>query len=456
MKKLSFFTKGIALAFGVLMLGACAEENAIMDLAEDNFTKVGQTTIKLEQEPTNDYSAVTFELDVEGIAAALGCDLADIRLAALSEDKTNFDVESTAGNGGFWFNAEGNVIGWGENAAFFVEPENADTLTVFRVGQFPEALVPFQKVSTDIYLLYEKKYYLVKVVLDILEPEVTGIDALTKAGEVAIELEQEPTTNYATLPFTVDIAAIAEALGCEVADVKLGAIDADRNIAGSTANAGGYWLTKEGIATSWNNNSALFIEPDAEGDLANLHAGQFPEAYSAGDVASATVYFLGGDKYYELNVTIKIVAPKVVENFTSVYEQTITLSQSVNNSYAWSKGEAIFEQAGLMLGTNDWKVYGLANVDEEGNLPEGAAKYTKVYTCDPNPGFWLSKDGLNCGWGENAYFGVAVGSVEEGKVTMIQFPERCNVGDTFKTQVFLVNEDDGNMITINIVYNVIE
>jgi len=455
MKKLSII---LSSALGLLLLASCNEDNAVVPASTivNQYYLSGEEVINIEQVPTTDYSAVEITPNVEAMTAALGCEMADIRLAALTSEELNFDGSPTAGNGGFWFNKDGYIIIYGENSAFFIEPAAEGDYSLLRVGQMPNVLVPGDVVSAELYFLKGIHYYKVTVNLTIVEPVVYPLSDYKKVGETTVEIEQDPTKDYSSTEIAVDIEGVATALGCDAAEIELAAVDANENIGDPTANNGGYWLDFDGHVTTWGTNSAAYIEPASWEDRSLLYLGQFPDAYKGGEEATFNVYFLGNGNYYQYSVKLKVKMPKVVGEFKIVAEETVTLTQSVNNEYAWSKGVAIPSMVPLVIGTNNWKVYGLANADENGNLPEGNAKYTKDYTCDPNPGFWLSKDGLNCGWGDNAYFGVAVGSVEDGMISGIQFPNRCAAGDTYKTQVFLVNEDTGNMVVVNVIYNIVE
>ena len=62
-----------------------------------NYNKVGEETVVVEQGPTDDYSTSAVKPDVEAIAAALGCEVSSLGIAAL-DDKDNFG-NSTANNG---------------------------------------------------------------------------------------------------------------------------------------------------------------------------------------------------------------------------------------------------------------------------------------------------------------------------------------------------------------------
>jgi flavin reductase (DIM6/NTAB) family NADH-FMN oxidoreductase RutF len=95
-------------------------------------------------------------------------------------------------------------------------------------------------------------------------------------------------------------------------------------------------------------------------------------------------------------------------------------------------------------------------LDEEGNEPEGNARYVKNYTMAEAPGFWLNAEGRNSGHGDKSVFGLSVGNAKPGQISMIQMPDLCSVGDVYKAEVFFVNEETGAMVTINLVYSIVD
>jgi hypothetical protein len=107
------------------------------------------------------------------------------------------------------------------------------------------------------------------------------------------------------------------------------------------------------------------------------------------------------------------------------------------------------------LGTADWVLYALSTLDEGGNEKEGNARYTKSYTCTPYPGFWMDADGRNVGWNQTpTRVGITVAS-PEGKFSLMQHPGVA-LGDVFRFPIFLVNEENGKMVTFNFTYSIVE
>ena len=172
--------------------------------------------------------------------------------------------------------------------------------------------------------------------------------------------------------------------------------------------------------------------------------------------ARATLYFVAGSKYYQLNVDLVIVAPKQGDVvFESVAQRSIEVQQ-VPVAYKWTSGveipEAWVEQ---QLGTSDWVLYALAPLNEDGTEKEGNAKYSKSYSITESPGFWMDGEGHNIGWSANARVGVSI-SQPSGHFALMQYENSINLGDVFRFPLFLVNEENGKMVTFNFTYSIVE
>ena len=196
------------------------------------------------------------------------------------------------------------------------------------------------------------------------------------------------------------------------------------------------------------------ITPKAD-DFSKLGIGQYPDHMNVGDSVRAYVYFLANSKYYELGIDLVIIEPKQVDGvFESVAQRSIEVQQ-VPGEYVWTSGVEIpAAWVEEQIGTSDWALYGLATLNEDGSEKEGNAKYTKQYTCTPYPGFWMDGEGHNVGWNANARVGITVAS-PEGSFALMQYPGVA-LGDVFHFPIFLVNEDNGKMVTFNFTYSIVE
>jgi hypothetical protein len=98
------------------------------------------------------------------------------------------------------------------------------------------------------------------------------------------------------------------------------------------------------------------------------------------------------------------------------------------------------------IGTADPVLYGPAS---DAAAEATGSQYSNSYSCDPKPGFWMTGDGRVGVWGDaDARVGICYSA--DGIFSFFQYPGRNNVGDVFKTELYLVNEDTQKMMTFNI------
>jgi len=460
---------------------------AIPSLKESDLIVVAEKSITVEQYPRTSYDTDTYYLKLEDFVEKLGLSGGFVLEEGMSQmiytpefDTETIDKKDTLTNNfnanpnpGFWYTdiRVGGKEATGECARadysggcyFFIADvkynAESDTLSL-AVGQYPSKFEGGEELFTYLYFVYGDKAARVRVnYKSLVKEQGNGLADYTKVGETTVDVEQEPTTNYETSIVQPDLDGIAAALGCEVSDIRMKALDSSESFASPTANKGGFWFDNDGLVTSWGANAAMFVEPTYEPDgttnlpdLTSFNVGQYPNVLSVGDERNAYLYFFNGpegDKYYTYTVHLTIVKPKDVNNeFTNVRTigftvQTLPSSTTYPIEDSWSIDLIALEN---ILGTTDVKLYGLAT---DAKAEETGSIYSDKYSCDPNPGFWLDSDGRVSIWGDsNARVGICYAA--NGKFTFFQYPGRNNVGDVFKTQLFLVNVESGNMITFNI------
>jgi len=450
-------------------------------LKEAELNVVGEKSITVEQYPRNAYDADKVELLLDDICEKLGVD-GKVLANYLGEllYATEFDTEtvnkrdsvtnvSTAGAPGFWMTdirVDGEATGecsaaaYSQGCMFYAESfafnAEGDTLS-FNLGQYPNNLKGEEKFFANFYIIYGDKAYRIHLDFNCLYQEAgETLEDFTKVGEESITVENIPGGYNDTKVLRPDLEAIAAALGCEVGDIKLAALQSDIDFGNSTANAGGYWFNIDGYVCSWGDYAMYYVEPYTEGDFTELKLGQYPEHMTIGTESTFSLYFLAGRNYYQYTVNFRIVEPKVIDGaFESVAQRSYIFNQQPSG-YEWSEGiEIPVDFITDALGTSDYTVYGMALLDEEGKELEGNDKYVKNYTITEAPGFWLDKDGRNSGWGDNAYIGISAGGATKGMFTIMQYPDRCQVGETYKTKLFFVDENSAKMVTFNFTLNVV-
>ena len=452
-------------------------------LLEAGLNIVGQQEKVIEQFPRGDYSSDLVKVDIKDALNLLGIDnkvgmaenvgkviyttqynSADVELGG-GMKKDSLTNTPTANGHGFWYravqNAEGQedgevaATGWGDSDKFFMESYsyNAedDSLSCY-LGQYPGSCKDNETWFAYVYIIYGPNAYRIKYTLKLIEQESgSGMANYTKLGEEDVVAEQEPLSDWGSVQVRPDLEKISQTLGCEVSALGLVALDDKDNFGNSTANNGGWWFTEDGYVIAYANG-AFYIEPATANDYSVLNVGHKPNTRQVGDELHASLYFTNETNYYQYNVTLKIVEPQlVVYNFESVANRTFAVQQLLDNNYTmFELGNIAVEDIEGLIGTANPVLYGL-NID---SVAVVKGTYSKAWSCDPNPGFWLNKEGRVSTWGDaNSIMGIVYA---DGLFRGCQKPNLPAVGDVFATQLFLVNEETEKMITVNINISFVE
>ena len=452
-------------------------------LEEAKLNIVGEQEKIVEQFPRGDYSADLVKVDIKEALELLGITnkagmAENISKVIYTTEYNTADVEqgggmkkdsltnSPTGEGhGFWFravqNAEGiedgevAAAGWGDVDKFYLNSftytAEDDTLSTY-LGQYPGVCKDGETWFANVYIVYGKDAYRIKYTLKLMETEQgSGMANYNKLGEEDVVAEQEPLDDWAFVQIHPDLEKIAQTLGCEVSALGLVALDDKDNFGGSTANNGGWWFTEDGYVIAYSNG-AFYIEPATANDYSVLNVGHKPQTRQVGDELHASLYFTNENNYYQYNVTLKIVEPTFVEyKFESVGSRTFAVQQLLDNSYTmFDLGTIPVEDIESLIGTANPVLYGL-NID---SVAVVKGVYSKAWSCDPNPGFWLNKEGRVSTWSDgNSIMGIVYA---DGLFRGCQKPNLPAIGDTFATQLFLVNEETDKMVTININISFVE
>ena len=454
-------------------------------LLEKQLTIVGEQEKVVEQFPRGGYDSDPVQVNIGEAMQLLGIDnkagmAENVGKVIYTTQYNSGDVEAgggmkkdsltnapTAGGHGFWYrpvmNAAGeydgevSAAGWGDADRFFLEnftyDAESDMLNA-NLGQYPGSCKENETYFANVYIIYGEKAYRIKYTLKLEEKEAgSGMDSYTKVGEGAATVEQSPTDDYSTSQVNIDVETIAAALGCEVSALGVYVLDDKDNFGGSTANNGGWWLSEAGTAVAWGAGSVFFIEPPTANDWSVVNVGQYPNSLHVGDEVSATLNFVNGTNYYPFTITLKIVNAQTQEqNFESVATRNFVLQSLLDNAYTPMDLVTIAtDDIEAAIGTATPVFYGLA---PDTLAAQTGEVYSKKWSCEPKPGFWLAKDGRVSKWGGESPVGICW--VDNSILRFFQYPNANSVGETFTTQLFLVNEETNKMMTLNVSLSFVE
>lgn len=456
-----------------------------------NLVNVLKTAeVSSDRYATNGYETSPVELTISDLAATLGIenkeDLANVfnqlvyvvgedeiqcmsdrlQLLTLTDGWLSQAVTNIEGEAG---DPLDEVIGaaYGGNSKFFIHEMAYDAETdkvSFLVGQYPGNLQTGEQWPVNLYILWGNKAYVIRYTMNITEPASIGFDGLEQVGEtIELTYEQQPTSDFSAVSVLLDTEAAAKALDTEVGALSLKALINENGFSTSpTANNGGWWFSQEGFVTSYGNNSAFFIEPAAAGEYAVLNMGQMPNILKDGYTVSTDLYLVGGEKFVKYHITFNIVAKEISgdwEDWEVVANRTLVIDQVANDGYVWSEKAASisFTELEMLIGTTAPTLYALA---DPASIEEGSFPYTDNYTMGEKPGFWLSPEGYCADWNVNAPWGITSQAATTGVTDgwgfkCIQMPGSAVEGQQYMGNFYLVNEENGKMINVLIVNNIV-
>lgn len=443
---------------------------------------IGETEVTVTQYPRTGYDADVVKVSIAGVAESFGLDkevfatmIPNQMYQAYTDDTYGMKVDSLLAIGyydgwvGLAFAENGDTLTEAcaksyssADARFYTNAwsynEENDTLTC-NLGQSPEKLVAGDNFYSYVYIVYGNKAFRIKYNLVIKAAPYVDPNDFVSIGTSTYVVEQVNLTDYSYSEIYIPIDSIAELLGTTATALSFQATGPEGGFtSSSTANNGGYWMTQNGIVCSWNSG-VFFVEPGASGDYSVLHVGQHAvNQLSVGDEAHTLMYLVNGTQYYTLDITLKIVQREAVaQDFESVATRNYTV-QAIDATYAWSEiansASIPFADIYNLIGTTEPVLYAL-NVDSV--AAQTGEKYSKTYTMGEKPGFWLNEEGRQAPWGSAPWGITGLNSTADNFIIQcIQMDGYGVVGDVYTGQFFLVNEENGKMITINLTYQIVE
>jgi hypothetical protein len=495
MKKLSYILSGLLIAGSSAFFSSCGDNKDFWGphtLTDDEIAEQErQEEIKRQQREridadlileynvefylsNNSYDGGPVEIDMDKIASEFGISKDDLGTALNGEggpDVTGFAIEGsthadnmTSSNSGaywgHWWDKDGNVKNWGDEAMVFAE-FNYDAETgkgVFNVGQYPGHLVANQEVKFIEALKYQDKRVAIVITAKGIErgevkAEIVASNTLT--------LETAPNDTYATAAvegFDADAALAALGAG-SWADVAWVATNADGSYAQEySADAPGFWYDKEGFSGAWGDDASVF----ATFQEGQILIGQMPGQMTAGSTVTINFSAMYDNKIVENIITVNITAyedPETApEGEPESIEKEITLTKTWDADWGATEPFDVKEDLRQAFKMTTYQIFSALKSGEmklwvgevgadagEDGLPQ--------YTADA-PGYWLGAEGQRVAWGDEAivYLNLAI-SEESLEFISGNHPENCAPsGQTIPTK-FIV-EKDGITATYTITIDV--
>ncbi|MBQ4380441.1 MAG: hypothetical protein II806_04090, partial [Bacteroidaceae bacterium] len=283
------------------------------------LTIVADYTLPLNFTIGKSYEGKTYSATLEGVYEALGTTAEEFDAKASAQTyaqtvKTIIDAETQETSyelidslshpedaaGGAWFGryanfdeAAGKDIpleinaprAWAAGCTFYTQGITlAEGEYTIKSGQYPGTFTSTEdKDFTYLYLVNGDKAARIKVYVAMEEAPTIDPDAMTEVGSVNVEVSAVINDSYATKPFSVDMDAICEALGCTIDDIDDVYTMSNEKISNDhNESSGGYYYNEEGVITPWGSSAAFFI------GLSSLANGKYTVGQMSGHFTEIT------------------------------------------------------------------------------------------------------------------------------------------------------------------------
>ena len=367
--------------------------NAAEVVDTQNLSIVQKTTYGYETEevPGQDLAKAMSDLGVTS--------LDDITWIGTLPDGT-YTQAYTADANAFWYDMDGFVGSWGDNASVFCGLYDG----VIKLGQYPDHMHAGDQVTVHYGAYANGKIVLFNITLTIAESD--DINAATLVDTQVLTLETETTFGYEAEEVPgQDFGKLFADLGVSSIDeITWFGVQADGTYTQAyTADPNAFWYDLDGFVGSYGDNASVFC------GLYDgvIKVGQFPDRLHAGDKVTVQFggYANGKAELFKVTVVInEYVDPETApegqpENLT----QDITLSWTCNADWEGSEEVDVRETLRNAFKMTTYQIFQAFQNGElkmyNGQITEGDPVYT-----GEAPGYWLNANGETVEWGANAAY----------------------------------------------------
>ena len=318
-------------------------EAAPVESIED-MTNVGNTDVALQvNNMFSDYQPVSFPVDIEAIAQALGCASSEITLKCLADEGAFYTGNPTANNGGYWLTDAGLVCNWGASAAMFIEPSTANDYSLFNAGLYGGLQSNVgQSYQSVLYFVNGANYYTVTVTINVVQSEMVDqseweIVATRPAAVQIIPNDSYNVGEETQTFFTLTPEKVNELIGTSVPTLYV--LNNEENytatgekwVPSSRYNCDpspGAWVDENGIGTGWGSSAAVGICYDLSSGKFTIYQMPGTGKNVIGNTMTVPIYLVNDETHKLIEVKFNIQFVAELKTMEVIGEKTITLPLS--------------------------------------------------------------------------------------------------------------------------------
>lgn len=434
---------------------------------------VSTQDLTIEVTAKSDYSLDSLQFNLDQVLNDLGVSSMDeVDFIGVNEDGS-YALEYTADPPGFWYDMNGYVGSWGDNASVYTN-YGAFSANHIGIGQYPDHLSAGETYTIKYGIMANNKIVMLNITINVLgyiDPE-TAPEGDPENLTIDIELSKPYSDDYANVradiretlrqAFKMTTYQIHQAIGDGTFKLYQGEVsEADPAY---TADAPGFWLKEDGTAGEWGESVVWASVGHSETDL-TLYGGNHPDNATAGMTVTTTYIAVCNGGSVTINLTF------IVEGESTEGPQDLTLSFDVSfpadslgysgTSVSLYTNDDIDKVAeALMLEPTAIQAALLAAKAEpqEGMIafaavePDGTLNYN---TTANGLGFWYDSNGAVIGWGgDNDSKIYSEFSSTDFTFAIGQFPAKSSAGNTYTVKEAFVYTKDSVQYVVTFVFNI--
>jgi len=274
---------------------------------------VSTQDIVVEMTPKSSYDAEAVTFDLDKVLSDLGVSSMDeVKFIGANEDGT-YNQETVTGKG-FWYDLNGFVGSWGDNASVFTNYGDFEANQI-SLGQYPDRMTEGQSVQIKYGFMANNKIVMLNITVKILgfqDPE-TAPTGDPMATSIDVELSKTYSNDYASVKFDVKETLrnafkmttyqIHKAIASGELKLYQGAVaETDPTY---TADVPGYWLKADGTAGAWAESLVWCSLGHSETEI-YLYGGNHPDNGVAGSTVSSKLIATCNGGSVTINLTFNI------------------------------------------------------------------------------------------------------------------------------------------------------
>lgn len=266
--------------------------------------------------PKADYSQDSLEFDHAKTLSDLGvASMSGVKFLGVNKDGS-YSLETTTKNG-FWYDKEGFVGSWGDNASVFVTYGDGMLPNKIGIGQMPNKLAEGESYTIKYGFLANNKIEMLQIKVNVVgyvDPETPPTGTPTTLTR-DINLSKPYSNDYASIKvdlkdimrdaFKMTTHQIHKAIASGNLKVYLNNVPDPIVDPTYTADVPGYWIKADGTPGSWGE-SVVWCSIGHNDTSLYLFGGNHPDNAVAGNKVTTKMIILCNGGQVILNITFEL------------------------------------------------------------------------------------------------------------------------------------------------------